>query len=120
MLKQGYKHKFNFVILPYSADIVELLKINYKHGFISGFQLSSSAIKVFLKWSVEGSAGIQTIKLFAKPSTPHRLKFKAFVNAHIRSCAIAPIWLFKSKLGYTDHYALYKNKLGGSLVAILK
>lgn len=118
MLKQGYKHRMNFVIVPYSVSVVELLKIAYSRGFISGFQLSNNAIKIFLKWTLEGEAGIQNLQAYSKPSASHRLHYTTFVNMHIRSCAITPIWIFKTKQGYIDHFNIYKNKIGGDLIAI--
>jgi len=118
MLKQGYLHRMNFIIVPYSASVLDILKLTYKRGFISGFQFSGNAIKIFLKWTPAGDAGLQTLQTYSKPSRPHQLHFRTFVQTHIQSCAITPIWIFKTKHGYIDHFSVYKYKVGGDLIAI--
>ncbi len=119
MLKQGYAHRMNFVIVPYSDNVVQVLKIAYTRGFISGFTLSQAAIKVFLKWTLEGEPGLQLVQTYSKPSKPHSVTFASFLNLHIKSCSITPIWLFKTKFGYVDQFTVYKQKVGGELLAIL-
>ena len=119
MLKQGYTHRMNFIIVPYSTAVVDILKIVYARGFISGFQLSNKAIKIFLKWTLEGDAGLQSLRTYSKPSSSHRLKYCKFLRAHIQTCAITPVWLFKTKQGYSDHFDVYKYKVGGDLIAII-
>lgn len=119
MLRQGYIHRLNFVIIPYSYEVSCLLKLSYKHGLIAGFQSTHSALKVFLKWSLEGESVFQTVKTYSKPSYSHEIQYQQFIKCHLKTCSISPVWLFKTKLGYTDQYSLYKNKIGGTLMAII-
>ena len=119
LLKQSQKHYLNFIIVPHSSENIAILRLLHQYGYIAGFQSSGTALKIFLKWSLNGEASFQKIKTFSKPSWPHTLRYNSFLSVYIKSNAITPLWLFKTNLGYLDQYGLLKKKLGGTLLLVI-
>jgi len=119
MLKQSQKHYWNFIIVPNDPESLAILCLLHKYGHISGFHSSGTALKIFLKWSLNGEASFQKLKTFSKPSWPHTLQYKSFLSMYLKSNAITPLWLFKTNKGYFDQYNLLKKKIGGTLLLVV-
>lgn len=114
-LKNGQNSNKSSVLCSLNNVNISLLNVLWEEGFINGYFLNSSSIKVVLKYNKSKSL-IKFVKFFSKPSQ------KVFISSSM-------IWKLNDKLGI---YVLSTNKglltskkckkykLGGLLMFFIK
>jgi small subunit ribosomal protein S8 len=117
IIKNGYSFKLKTVLIKKSKKTIEFLQVLKKNGFIRNFSIFSDnqkELKVFLKYSVEGSPAIRNIKIISTPSN-YAYCDNAFLWA-LRKTPDFSCFILDSPVGIVTSKEAFKAGTGGELL----
>ena len=111
-LKNAIRANKKYIYLPNSSLALELLRLLFLEGIILGVTKikSGKILKVFLKYSSNGSPSFKDIKLLSKPGKMFYLSYKQIAKL---SKGVG-LFIISTKEGLLTNHLCLKRKIGGA------
>jgi small subunit ribosomal protein S8 len=116
-LKNAIRANKKYIYLPNSSLALELLRLLFLEGIILGVTKikSGKILKVFLKYSSNGSPSFKDIKLLSKPGKMFYLSYKQIAKL---SKGVG-LFIISTKEGLLTNHLCLKRKIGGAALCYL-
>ena len=116
-LKNAIRANKKYIYLPNSSLALELLRLLFLEGIILGVTKikSGKILKVFLKYSSNGSPSFKDIKLLSKPGKMFYLSYKQIAKL---SKGVG-LFIISTKEGLLTNNLCLKRKIGGAALCYL-
>ena len=108
------------VILTKSHQIITILTLLRKHGYVRNFNVEKSFIRVTLKYSKDQSV-ITNIKYYSPLNVNNTVSFKQLKYLIEQKPCLSGLSLFilSTPLGIISDYDCLKNRIGGKLLLMI-
>ena len=116
-LKNAIRANKKYIYLPNSSLALELFRLLFLEGIILGVTKIKSGkfLKVFLKYSSNGSPSFKDIKLLSKPGKMFYLSYKQIAKL---SKGVG-LFIISTKEGLLTNHLCLKRKIGGAALCYL-
>ena len=116
-LKNAIRANKKYIYLPNSSLALELLRLLFLEGIILGVTKikSGKILKVFLKYSSNGSPSFKDIKLLSKPGKMFYLSYKQIAKLSKGG----GLFIISTKEGLLTNHLCLKRKIGGAALCYL-
>ena len=116
-LKNAIRANKKYIYLPNSSLALELLRLLFLEGIILGVTKikSGKILKVFLKYSSNGSPSFKDIKVLSKPGKMFYLSYKQIAKL---SKGVG-LFIISTKEGLLTNHLCLKRKIGGAALCYL-
>jgi small subunit ribosomal protein S8 len=115
-LKTSIQSHQSYVILPKNIFYLKFLKLLFLEGFISRIvPISSLKLKVFLKYSANGTPSFKEIKFLSKPGKISYVSYNELTKAALGVGLI----VVSTNKGLMSHHSCIKFKIGGTALCYI-
>jgi len=115
-LKTSIQSHQSYVILPKNIFYLKFLKLLFLEGFISRIvPISSDKLKVFLKYSSNGTPSFKEIKFLSKPGKISYISYKELTKVALGVGLI----VVSTNKGLMSHHSCVKCKIGGTALCYI-